>query len=262
MPSPLLAALCIASCSQTFPGSNGMAISLGLCSQWWVGSGCLAAQPAPPMALHRTPISLMSSAVRLGSALASIALSRNADAYCSRPSPRSQSATSKRHRQRSLVQSVARGRQFGVGSCGPRTFDASIAGSSPISSNCSFTSTPAVSFAQIAAIDDGLANGSFRPVPVLPDHSTVRAGDAKSDRRRYGQDAPQNRCRQVLETFPCQLYSATGRGNSDVRPRIFCSRAGLLAVYPPPWRRCCSGLPGRSRRRCFGPISPYSRSCA
>ena len=47
----------------------------------------------------------------------------------------------KRHRQRSLVLSVARRRQFGVGSCGPRTFDASIAASSPIW-NGRFTSTP------------------------------------------------------------------------------------------------------------------------
>ena len=38
----------------------------------------------------------------------------------------------KRHRQRSLLQSVARRHQFGVGSCGPQTFDARIAGSSPI----------------------------------------------------------------------------------------------------------------------------------
>ena len=29
-----------------------------------------------------------------------------------------------------------------------------------------------------------------------------------------------------------------------------------------PWRRCCLGRPGRSRCRCFGPISSSSRSCA
>ena len=77
----------------------------------------------------------------------------------------------KRHRQPSLVLSVARRRQFGVGSCGPRTFDASIAGSSPIW-NGSLTSIRDVPSAlKKRSYLHGVASGSIRTRSSRPEHA-------------------------------------------------------------------------------------------
>ena len=120
--------------------------------------------------------------------------------------------------------------------------------------------SPLLLLAGLAMFRTGYLAPNFHSFPDLPDHSTVRVENAKSDRRRCGQDVPQSPCREVVETVSCELHSATVRSNSDVRPRIFCSRARLAG-------RISRRHGGGAVRGCrdarganVGPISPYSRS--